>query len=408
MSRAAAASAPAAGLSPGAGVEAIRSLYVHVPFCERKCEYCDFASIAGLRGHREYVAALRAELRGIAAALPGVTLDTVFVGGGTPGLLPPELLAAVMAEITAGFGIAPGAELTVEANPSSTSEARAAAWLDAGFTRVSLGVQSLDPAVLRFLGRVHGPERALEALGEVRRAGFTRVNADLIHSVPGLDDATWRATVERVLAADPGHLSCYELTVEEGTPLATWVRSGAVEVVDAETALRQHWIAVDLAAAAGYVQYEVSNLARPGQECRHNLAYWHNRPYLAAGVGAHGHLPPPAAIALGFDVEPDAAAVRYWHSREPADYVAALSIRGSPAAAASGFEAVTRQAAELERVMVGLRLTEGLRVDHPTMRARAAELVAAGLLENVGGLFRATRRGQEVLDRNVLALVHDL
>ena len=383
---------------------AITALYLHIPYCERKCEYCDFASVAGTRGHTEYVAALGAELRHLAASVDGVALDTVFVGGGTPGLLPPAELAAVLDEVRAGFTLSPTAEVTLEANPSSTTEARAEAWLAAGFNRVSIGVQSLEPDVLRFLGRVHGPERALAALAAVRRAGFTRLNADLIYAVPGLDDGRWRHTVERVLEVDPGHLSCYELTVEEGTPLHAAVAAARVVEADPETALRQHWLAVDAAAAAGYRQYEVSNLARPGEECRHNLAYWHNAFYLAAGAGAHGHLPAAAAVAAG--IVPAAAtgaaatAVRYWHSRDPAAYVAAVAA-GTPA---EGAEVIAPADAEAERIMVGLRLTEGVALAAP-QAAAAGELAGAGLLDWDGARARLTRRGQEVLNQVALRLV---
>ena len=381
---------------PAAELASIRSLYLHIPFCERKCEYCDFASVAGRRGEAAYLEALRREIGMLAAALPGIVLDTVFLGGGTPGLVEPARLAAVLDEVRCGFALAPGAEVTIEANPSSTSAARAAAWREAGCTRVSLGVQSLEPDVLRFLGRVHDAGRALAAVAEVRAGGFERVSCDLIYAVPGLDDARWAATVERVLDLDPGHLSCYELTVEEGTPLHRSVRRGAVRTVDADTALRQHWLAIDLATAAGYRQYEVSNLARPGLECRHNLAYWDNRPYLAAGTGAHGHLPPGAARALGLVGDPrGAVAVRYWHVRSPDRFTALASSGGLPV---EGLELIDAAAHEEERVMVGLRLAAGVTLVEQGMRREAEGLAATGLLEWDGHTARATRRGQEVLN----------
>jgi putative oxygen-independent coproporphyrinogen III oxidase len=381
----------------------IRSLYLHIPFCERKCEYCDFASVAGRRGEAAYVEALRWEIRVLAERLPGIELDTVFLGGGTPGLIEPARLAAILDEVRSGFALAPGAEVTIEANPSSTSAARAAAWRRAGCTRVSLGIQSLEPDVLRFLGRVHDADRALAAVAEVRAGGFERVSCDLIYAVPGLDDARWAATVERILDLDPGHLSCYELTVEEGTPLHRSVRRGAVRVVDAETALRQHWVAVDLAAAAGYRQYEVSNLARPGLECRHNLAYWGNRHYLAAGVGAHGHLPPGAATAAGLVDDPgDAVAVRYWHVRSPDRFTALVAGGRLPV---EGLELVGAGDHEAERVMVGLRLARGVTVEEEPARRQAEALAAGGLLEWDGTTARATRRGQEVLNAVVARLV---
>ncbi|HEY6380110.1 MAG TPA: coproporphyrinogen-III oxidase family protein, partial [Candidatus Dormibacteraeota bacterium] len=329
----------------------------------------------------------------------------VFVGGGTPGLLPPNLLRAVLDEVRSGFALANGCEVTIEANPSSCSLARATAWLEAGVNRVSLGVQSLDAGALRFLGRVHDAGRALEALDELRAAGVPRRSADLIYAIPGLSDAAWRATVERVLEHDCGHLSAYELTVEPGTPLHVSVARGEVVPVDAETALCQHWAVVDLAAAAGYRQYEISNFARPGEECRHNLAYWGNHFYLACGVGAHGHVPPADAAALGIRaaaVEEEAVAVRYWHDREPAAYRARVAV--TPAAPVAGAEAIDAATAEAERVMVGLRVRGGVSLnDHA--RAEAQALAEGGLLEWDGAHARTTRRGQEVLNAVALRLV---
>jgi oxygen-independent coproporphyrinogen-3 oxidase len=167
-----------------AGRARIRSLYLHIPFCERRCEYCDFVSLPGRDREAEYVEALRSEVRGLAARLGRLELDTVFVGGGTPSFVDPDRLGGLLDEVRAGFALAPGCEVTLEANPSSTSEARAAAWLEAGFNRVSLGIQSLEPDILTFLGRVHDRERALAAVGEVRRAGFSRISCDLIYAVP--------------------------------------------------------------------------------------------------------------------------------------------------------------------------------------------------------------------------------
>ena len=371
----------------------VGSLYLHIPFCERRCEYCDFAAVAGLRGHEAYVAALRSEVRALAGL--GGPMETVFIGGGTPSLLPPELLATVLDEVRQCLGIAPGAEVTMEANPSSTTGPRLQAWLQAGVNRVSLGVQSLDDAALRFLGRVHDAAAAREAMWSLRDSGVPRWSVDLIHSVPGLDDDAWRRTLDTVLEHGPRHLSCYELTVEEGTPLHRRVAAGAARVVDDETALRQHWLAVDTAAAAGLRQYEVSNLAVPGDECRHNLVYWSNRHWLAAGCGAHGHVPAAlAAVVTGTPAEPGDVAVRYWHHRDPAAYVTAVA-GGRPLA---GFEAVGAGQHEAERVMVGLRLARGVRLEAPAAREEAARLAAGGLLEWDGTVARATRRGQDVLN----------
>jgi putative oxygen-independent coproporphyrinogen III oxidase len=394
----------------------IHALYVHIPFCERKCTYCDFTSVGGVQRQREYTAALRDELRDMAMALPGITLDTVFIGGGTPSLLDTALLAGVLDEIRAGFALSPGAEVTMEANPSSTTAAKAERWLQAGVNRVSLGVQSLDPDVLRFLERVHDAPRALRAVEDVRTAGFERINTDLIYAVPGLDDGRWQRTLDGVLELGCDHLSCYELTVEEGTPLASAVAAGAVQTVGAETALRQHWMAVRAAKRAGLRQYEISNFARPGSECRHNLAYWNNAYYLAAGVGAHGHLPPTAARALHITptmhphnpqphpqlhpqppLDDDVVAIRYWHTDDIAAYVNRAPVHA---------EATRRDDRLAESILVGLRLTrDGIELQQPELRLEAERLKEAGLLEWDGCRARVTARGQEVMDGVALRLV---
>jgi putative oxygen-independent coproporphyrinogen III oxidase len=375
------------------------SLYLHVPFCERRCEYCDFVSLAGRGREEEYMEALAAEVGVLASRLGRLTLDTVFVGGGTPSFVEPRRLARLLGSVRAGFDLSAGCEVTLEANPSSTTEARARAWRDAGFNRVSLGVQSLEPDVLAFLGRVHDAERAVAAVSEVRRAGFDRVSCDLIYAVPGLDDARWRSTVERVVALGPSHVSAYELTVEPGTPLHARVRRGRAPAVDPEAALRQHRIAVEVLGTAGLRQYEVSNFAAPGDECRHNLVYWRRGAYLAAGLGAHGCISAALAGDLGLDVAPGAAYVRYWHGRSLPAYLALPAGR----LPIEGWESVGGAEARTERVMLGLRLAEGLPSD-VLPAARVTCLVGDGLLWARRGRVGVTARGQEVLDELVREL----
>ena len=370
----------------------VHSLYVHIPFCERKCEYCDFVSVGGTAGEADYVEALRAEIEHIGTALGGPRLDTIFFGGGTPGLIEPQRLGSLLTTIRNTFTIAPDAEITLEANPSSTSRQRAETWRSAGFNRVSIGVQSLEPDILRFLGRVHDEHQALEAVSSVREAGFDAVSCDLIYAVPGLEDERWQRTLAQVIAANPDHISCYELTVEPGTPLHASVRRGVISTVDAEVALRQHWIAVDRLAEANLRQYEVSNFAKDGQECRHNLAYWRHQFYAAAGVGAHGYLPGAAGHAVGHPAEPDQG-IRYWHSRKLHGYVGDAG-RGW---GIEGHEVVDEQMKTLETVMLGLRLRQGVVVP-PTMRREAERLAEAGFLVASGDSFRTTRVGEGVLN----------
>lgn len=381
----------------------VRSLYLHIPFCERKCEYCDFTSVAGATGSGAYMEALSTEVRSLGERLGRLSLDTVFIGGGTPSLVEPELLAALVNTVRSTFSLAAGAEVTMEANPSSTSADRARVWRDAGVNRVSIGVQSLEADALRFLGRVHDPDRALSAVAEVRDAGFTSINCDLIYAVPGLGDTRWRRTLERVVAAAPTHISCYELTVEPGTPLHTRVRRGLVRPVDGGRSMRQHRIAVELLERSGYAQYEVSNFARPGGASRHNLVYWHNGYYAAAGVGGHGHLPAAAAAALGLDVAPGAVSVRYWHGRGISAYGCSVRAGILPIV---GSEMVGPTMREQERVMLGLRLREGVRID-PSSVDEARSLEGLGLVLIDGDRVRATARGEAVLNQVTLRLVGD-
>jgi putative oxygen-independent coproporphyrinogen III oxidase len=379
----------------------VRSLYLHIPFCERKCEYCDFTSVAGSTGSAGYMAALTTEVRRLGAQLGPLSLDTVFIGGGTPSLVEPELLAALIGTVTSTFSVAAGAEVTMEANPSSTTTERARVWRDAGINRISIGVQSLEADALRFLGRVHDADRALAAVSEVRAAGFDSINCDLIYAVPGLGDTRWQRTLARVVAAAPTHISCYELTVEPGTPLHTRVRRGLVTPVDGGRSIRQHRIAVELLERAGYGQYEVSNFALPGHQSQHNLVYWRNGYYAAGGVGAHGHLPVAAAAALGLEVEPGAVSVRYWHGRGVAAYGRAVR---SGSLGVTGLEMVGPGLREQERLMLGLRLREGVRIGASRVE-EARSLEELGLLAVEGDLVRATTRGEAVLNQVTLRLV---
>ena len=380
-----------------AGPVAVSALYLHIPFCERKCEYCDFVSVAGTRGQEQYVGVHVDEVRRTGAALGGSRLESIFCGGGTPGLLDLSLMGTLMGTVREAFVVAPGAEVTLEVNPSSTSAERARAWREAGFNRVSMGVQSTHDDVLQFLGRVHDRDRALDAVGELRAAGFENVSVDLIYAVPGLDDERWLASLEALIACGPDHVSCYELTVEEGTPLHRSVAAGRVRVADPEAALRQHRVAVETLCGAGYAQYEVSNFARPGFECGHNLVYWRNGYYAACGVGAHGHLPAAAAPAFELEAPEGAVAWRHAHGRSLPRY-----LRERGLGEVEWVDGATRDA---ESLMLGLRLREGVLLRGPAMREEALRLVVAGLLEVSGDRAVATARGEEVLNAVTVRLL---
>lgn len=267
-------------------------LYIHVPFCLRKCCYCDFNSYP-LQPEvvKTYCRAIKAELASLAS---GVTISTIYVGGGTPTVLPTSELLAILngAYAMASWrdGPPPDVEISVEANPGTINSQQLKALADAGVNRLSIGVQSFDDGVLQSLGRIHTAKQAQEAFYMARQAGFNNINIDLMCGVPGQDEAILQATLEQALALQPEHISCYSLIVEPGTPMAEMVNSNQVVLPTEDADLAMYWQVIRELTAAGYVHYEISNFARPGYLCRHNLNYWNNGVYLAAGPGAHSCL----------------------------------------------------------------------------------------------------------------------
>ena len=327
-------------------------LYVHVPFCTRRCWYCDFNAYAGLDDLVEpYMTALVRDVATAASAPAGGDLEerprvtSVFIGGGTPSLVDAHWISALMDAVRSSWDLAGGAEVTIECNPESVRRSKLEAYLRAGVNRVSIGVQSLDDGLLARLGRVHDASAALRALDAARQAGFEEVNADLIFGIPGEDDVAWRDTLARVLDRGPAHVSCYALTYEEGTPLHSWRRIGRV-VPEADDDVARRWhIADDLLSRAGLPRYETSNWARPSSRSRHNSLYWRCGEYLGLGAGAHSHV----ASAQG--------ALRSWTVRAPARYVQAIRTGLSPVA---GAERIDQRTRATEVMVLGLRRTEGV------------------------------------------------
>jgi oxygen-independent coproporphyrinogen-3 oxidase len=357
--------------------------YVHIPFCRRICPYCDFAVQVGGDPHR-YIAALRAE---IAAADPFPRpLDAVYVGGGTPTSIPAPGLAAVLAEIADRFGLVAEAEISLEANPEDVTPRAAAAWREAGFNRISLGVQSLDAVTLAALGRGHDPGTAREALAVASRE-FPSVNADLIFGTPG--DRGWADSVAGVLGAGIDHLSVYALTVERGTALSRAVAGGA-PAPDPDAQADDYQAAAVAAAAAGLVRYETSNYARPGHACVYNLITWAQGEYAAFGNGAHRHV----------------RGVRSWNVRRVDRYQERVLGGGN---AVSGSERLGAWEREVERVLLGLRRAAGVR---PGVAGAALlsspegeRLVAAGVLEVAADRIRVARPLLgDAVSRSLLAL----
>jgi oxygen-independent coproporphyrinogen-3 oxidase len=366
-------------------MERIHSLYVHIPFCTWVCKYCDFTAYPVLQGMiPPYVDALAAEIAQAPQRYPVGPLRTIFIGGGTPSLLTPEQLARILDTIRGGIGIAADAEVTIEANPSNITPAQAEGWRAAGVTRLSIGVQSLQPAALRFLERLHSGEEALRAIRWAREAGFDNIGCDLLYGIPGVGASAWLESLEGVLTEQPAHVSAYELTVESGTRLAQEVRSGAVVMPDADEQLAQYWAADQRLADAGFGHYEISNWARPGFESRHNLTYWEYRPYLGCGVGAHS--------LLRHD---DGRSERFWNVKGIKAYIDRLNEGASPIA---DRETLSADRATGEAAMIGVRLLQGTRAVDP-FPAERDRLVAAGLLAPADGAVRLTTRGVELANQ---------
>ena len=381
---------PALTVTPGTAF----GIYVHVPFCASRCGYCDFNTYTptelGPTTPQHWLAALRRELGQAAAALGGVRVDTVFVGGGTPSLLGSAGLAAVLAAVREHFAVAADAEVTTEANPESTSPEFFAGIRAAGYTRVSLGMQSAAPGVLAVLGRVHSPGRPPAAAREARAAGFEHVSIDLIYGTPGESDADLAASLAAALDAGVDHLSAYALVVEEGTALARRVRRGEIPAPDDDVLAGRYEIVDAAASAAGLSWYEVSNWSRPGGQCRHNIGYWDGGQWWGAGPGAHSFV----------------GNVRWWNVKHPGSYAERLGA-GGPAAA--GYETLDPTARHVEEVMLGIRLRRGLSTEllSGPERARARNAVSAGLLEPAGERLVLTARGRLLADAVVRDLVDD-
>ncbi|MFJ2837071.1 radical SAM family heme chaperone HemW [Nocardia sp. NPDC087230] len=367
-------------------------VYVHVPFCATRCGYCDFNTYtAGELGTsaspQSWLEALRGELATAAtefAALPSATppVSTIFVGGGTPSLLGGDGLAAVLDAVRANFTLAADAEVTTESNPESTSPEFFERIRAAGYTRVSLGMQSAAQHVLKILDRTHTPGRAVAAAKEARAAGFDHVNLDLIYGTPGETDADLDASLDAVLAAGVDHVSAYSLIVEDGTALARKVRRGELPAPD-EDVLATRYERIDARLAdAGLSWYEVSNWAADDDaRCQHNLGYWDGGDWLGAGPGAHSHV----------------GGVRWWNIKHPARYADRVALGGLPAA---GWEALTEDERYTEHLMLTVRLRTGLSLATlaPTARTALDRILADGLAEITGEHLVLTDRGRLLAD----------
>ncbi|SEN26475.1 oxygen-independent coproporphyrinogen-3 oxidase [Actinacidiphila rubida] len=376
--------------------------YLHVPYCATRCGYCDFntytatelrGSGGALASRENYAEVLVDEVR-LARKVLGDDprpVETVFVGGGTPTLLPAADLGRMLAAIREEFGLAPGAEVTTEANPESVDPEYLAGLRDAGFTRVSFGMQSARRHVLQVLDRTHTPGRPEACVAEARAAGFDHVNLDLIYGTPGESDEDWLASLDAAIGAGPDHVSAYALIVEEGTQLARRIRRGEVPMTDDDVHADRYLMAEERLSAAGFSWYEVSNWATAESgRCRHNELYWTGADWWGAGPGAHSHV----------------GGVRWWNVKHPGAYAQALAEGRTPGA---GRELLGAEDRRVERILLELRLSQGCPLDLLAEQgaAAAARAVDDGLLEPgpyAGGRAVLTLRGRLLAD----AVVRDL
>ncbi len=363
----------------------IHHLYVHIPFCRHKCGYCDFNAYAGMdRLMPDYVDALERELTSLLSSGRAGRLETVYLGGGTPSLLPPDLMSRLLRFIATNFEVSPSAEVTLEANPGSTDAERLHAWIEGGVNRLSLGVQGFDHRALAVLERRTDAAQAENAFRLAREAGIRNINIDLIYAVPYQSLDSWLETLRRGIMLGPDHVSTYCLTFEEGTLLFRRRAEGKVPEVVSDLAWDQLDAACDVLRAAGYERYEVSNWARPGFESRHNLAYWRCRSVYGAGAGAHSY------------ATDGRSAWRSWNVARPKDYIA------EPRAA--GEEELDSRKRDAEALMLGLRTAEGT-AERAGFENEMAELAAAGLVTREGGRVRPTRRGMDLHNQIALAVL---
>ncbi|MBM3949314.1 MAG: radical SAM family heme chaperone HemW [SAR202 cluster bacterium] len=378
------------------------ALYVHIPFCETKCPYCDFNTYARIEPLMPaYVAALRREAEAWGAMLGRPAVRTVFFGGGTPSYLPPGDIAAILDTVRAAFAVERDAEVTLEANPGDFTPKKLASYLKAGVNRLSIGVQSLDDGLLSLLGRRHNAAQAVEAYRMARAAGLGNISLDLMFGLPRQSLAQWEASLRGAADLGPEHLSMYCLTLEAGTPMEHQVKTGLLPEPDADVAADMYLAAEEVMGSLGYRHYEISNWAKPGRESRHNLTYWRNEPYLGIGPGAHSYL----------------AGLRFANLKPPREYVTRIEAIATPLRAehldvsavrsipvVDSVEAIGPRLEMAETMMMGLRLDTGISLTGFQRRfgttlahaygSEIADLTADGLVEQGGGVLRITARGR--------------
>jgi oxygen-independent coproporphyrinogen III oxidase len=364
----------------------IQHLYVHVPFCLRRCSYCDFAVQAVAHAPvTEWVNAIARELDLTRAELrfdTPLVLETLYIGGGTPSLLGGQGMHEFGAALRSRAMLADAAEWTVEANPETFTDDVATEWARAGVNRISLGAQTFNEDVLRWMGRMHGAEGPGRAVAAARNAGLTNFSLDLIFALPARFNRDWRRDLDHVLALEPAHISLYGLTAETGTPLGRWVAEGRESLANEDEYAEQYLLAAEMLGAAGYEHYEVSNFAKPGMQSRHNHAYWNGSAYLGLGPGAHSFVPPE----------------RRWNTRDWTEYQRRVMAGELPL---DGREVIDDGAERLETAWLGLRTSTGVPVStlSPRQQGMADEWMRQGWGRTDEGAFKLTAKGWLLLDR---------
>ncbi len=382
-------------------IHAPQAAYVHIPFCLSKCFYCDFNSYAGLESlYNEYVAALIFDIESTALneTSPISRLDTIYFGGGTPTALKAPALARVLAAAKAEFGLTDGAEVTLEANPDTVTLAGMHVLKSFGFNRVSLGAQSFSDELLQTMGRRHDAARTIQAVSDIREAGFDNLGLDLIFALPGETQEQWHKDLDHTLELRPQHISVYELTIEESTPFGEAQKRGEIAPADEDTRISMYETAIEKLTAAGYEHYEVSNFALPGFRSRHNTVYWHNQPYYGFGAGASGYV----------------GGVRYRRISDPRSYIEMVTLGEDPNEFS---ETLTPEQRLGETIMLRLRMLEGIELREfeaengvdliERFGAVIDGLVAKGLLQPPGTHLMLTHTGLLLLNDVSAAFMPD-
>lgn len=370
-------------------------LYLHIPFCKSKCRYCDFASFP--RREEQMARYCRALIREMALYAPYTEpLRTLFIGGGTPSILPAELMNEVLEAIESRFSFTTEIEFTCEANPGTLTPAFLNVLRRHGCNRLSLGAQASQPEILKTLGRIHTWEEVEVSVTMAREAGFRNISLDLMFGLPGQTLADWKETLQRALKLQPNHLSCYGLIIEEGTPFFDLEAKGKLRLPDEETERQMYDLTLQTLTAAGLPPYEISNFAQPGFECRHNLGYWRRIPYLGLGAAAHSMLPcdPAKGDCLRRSNTPDLD-----------DYISGIE-KGAPLYTEHTF--ISHEDAQFEKWMLGLRTTRGVKAVEEDSRRYGHilnELVSDQLLECADDYYRLTRTGMDVQNQVLVRLM---